>query len=70
MAEREFEVKPIGVEYVCDECQVGVLVQNGKMITEGIIKDDWGPRWPYKCPNCGHTTTLDTSYPFIKHVRV
>ncbi len=70
MAERDFEVNAIGVDYVCDACGTGVMQQNGKMITEGILANDWGPKWPYKCPKCGHTVTLDVSYPFIKHVRV
>ena len=70
MAERDFEVKAVGVDYVCDACGTGVMQQSGKMITEGVLADNWGPKWPYKCPKCGHTVTLDVSYPFIKHVRV
>lgn len=71
MAEREFEVRPIGVEYVCDVCNEGVMQPNGKMITEGDINSDgWGPKWPYKCPLCGNVANLDVSYPFVKHVRV
>ena len=70
MAERDFEVKAIGVDYVCDACGTGTMQQNGKMITEGILANDLGPKWPHKCTACGHTANLDASYPFIKHVRV
>ncbi len=32
MMEQRFEVKPIGVKYICDSCEEGEMIYTGEML--------------------------------------
>jgi len=61
--EQTFEVKPIGLKYLCDEC-------GQEMSCEGsmVIENDQ-PFFPHKC-NCGNVIKLTKKYPTIEYKRI
>jgi len=62
MPEREFEVEPVGIAYVCDSCG------QGEMASAEDVETDEGSQagWKHRCLNCGHEETLAESYPTIR----
>ena len=65
MPERKFEVRPVGVEYVCGRCGDGVMVA-GKL----TLGADDEPAWMHTCPSCGHSQPLPEKYPTVRFERV
>ena len=65
MSEREFEVRIVGIDYICDECNSGVMGNR-----DGIMLMSNPPQWTYVCNHCGHVQTLAAGYPRIEHKRV
>ena len=60
MAEREFPIEQVGIEYVCDTCQQGTMQVSGKLIlTEPM-------RWPHRCSQCGAEAELIEQYPTVR----
>lgn len=61
MPEREFSMVPVGVEYVCDNCQVGTMEPHGKVsyLTDPI-------QFPHKCASCGHVRAFAERYPNVR----
>lgn len=57
MPEKEFEVKTVGIDYVCDVCGVGTMSHTG------IVLSSNPPQYPHKCWNCGHEQTYYSRYP-------
>ena len=64
MPERPYEVRPFGVDYVCDDCG------RGAMEAVRLVLDSDAPQWEHKCGNCGHTALLPVQYPNIRWERV
>ena len=64
MAERTYEVRTVGVDYLCDKCGVGVMEQAGIMLPTDP------PRWRYKCGGCGEVADLWQKYPTVRFERV
>jgi hypothetical protein len=64
MSERRFEVKPVGVDYVCDVCNTGLMVQVGLMLPTDP------PQWKHKCSNCGDTKDFFAKYPDLRFERI
>ena len=63
MAERTFEVKTVGVEYVCERCS------DGLMLPTGIYLPTDPPRWRHKCDACGCEDDLLQKYPTVRWER-
>ncbi len=60
MAERNYEVKTVGVEYVCDKCGQGTMRPTGIMLTMSP------PKWGHKCNHCGELADLNQTYPTVR----
>lgn len=58
--EKEVEVEPFGVVYVCDECPVGELRPTGNNSYMPEIKIE------HQCSNCGDLQYFKENYPLIK----
>lgn len=59
MAEREREVKTYQVDYLCDECDSGLMQPLGSVLTSSP------PQYPHGCTNCGARKTFHHCYPRI-----
>lgn len=55
------EVKPILVQYHCDDCQ------EYEMVPTGIILTVNPPLYPHKCPGCGATRNFKEKYPKVEY---
>lgn len=64
MGERTYEARTVGVDYICDACNTGVMEQTGVM----LMTDP--PQWPHKCNNCGTATNLWQKYPTVRWERL
>ncbi|HZH60698.1 MAG TPA: hypothetical protein VEY70_14215 [Metabacillus sp.] len=56
-----FEVKPIGVKYVCDSCGEGEMVPNGKNDFKYEVKIG------HTCSKCGLEKDFAEKYPLIRY---
>lgn len=65
MSERTYEIRPVGVEYVCDRCLIGTMVaQPGPQLTS-FPTQVW-----HKCTECGYEQTFSgIIYPTIRYER-
>jgi uncharacterized protein (DUF983 family) len=64
MPEREFEVEPVGIAYVCDSCGQGEMVSAEAETTAAEEARQAGYR--HRCTSCGQEDTLAESYPTIR----
>ena len=64
MPEQAYEVRPYGVDYVCDDCG------RGAMEAVRLVLDSDSPLWEHKCGTCGRTALLPAQYPTIRWERV
>lgn len=62
MAEQTYELKPVGVRYVCDKCGEGEMQRNGIVLTA------YPPRYMHACSKCGHRQAFTEVYPSIRWV--
>ena len=60
MSEREFDVRPIGLDFVCDTCMMGVMKYGG------VMKMCDPPKFEHKCINCEFVRDLDKKYPTVE----
>ncbi|MEH7457717.1 hypothetical protein V7183_10890 [Bacillus sp. JJ1127] len=60
--EQHFEVKPIGVKYICDTCQKGEMLPTGN--NNFMVNT---PQFEHKCNNCGTKIKLTDKYPLIRY---
>lgn len=62
MPELKREVRPVEVNYLCDSCEQGMMIQSGEMDpTTGDI--------PHKCLICEHEQVFQwRPYPRIDHI--
>ena len=63
MAERNYDVRTVGVDYLCDKCGDGVMDQTGIMLPGDP------PRWRHKCNRCGEIADLWQNYPTVRFER-
>jgi len=64
MAEKEFQVKPVLLRYLCDRagCDGEVLYdQNAAVLTTQP------PKYVHKCEKCGHEYQLTKAYPAVDY---
>jgi len=66
MAERNFPIQVVGVEYICDECGIGTMEPR----PDAAIKWSENPvQYPHRCSHCGATARLTERYPTVRHLR-
>ena len=65
MSERTFEIKQIGVEYVCDSCGVGTMENKTGMT---LLSNP--AQYVHRCNKCGYEASFRTTYPGIRIERV
>lgn len=64
MSERIYEARTVIVDYICDDCNIGVMEQTGVMLPTDP------PKWPHKCNHCGKTDVFWQKYPAIRYERI
>jgi predicted RNA-binding Zn-ribbon protein involved in translation (DUF1610 family) len=64
MSERRFEVRPYGVDYICDKCGNGLMM--GIEVAGGIALLSSRPKFRHVCSSCGHEDFLSHRYPTIR----
>jgi|694.fasta_scaffold06610_19 DNA-directed RNA polymerase subunit RPC12/RpoP len=65
MAERNFPIQVVGVEYICDKCGIGTMKSHGKVACPADPVE-----YPHSCTHCGATAELTERYPTVRHLRV
>lgn len=63
--EKTFEVKPIGVRYICDVCNKGEMSQTGQ-----LKMYEHHATFVHKCNNCKHELELNEKYPLIRYEQI
>ena len=63
--EQAFNIKPVGVKYICELCN------DGEMIVDpyGDTLMSNPPLIPHKCNKCSGTMHLPKQYPYIEWIR-
>jgi len=54
-------LRPMMVDYQCDECGKGYYRFGGKVLAS------YPPKFPHVCNNCGDKKTFKVTFPYIKH---
>jgi len=67
MAEQKFELKVVGVDYVCDRCNKGHMLPNSNSM---LMSDP--PKFQHACnnPDCKNVQWFTERYPTVRHERV
>jgi predicted RNA-binding Zn-ribbon protein involved in translation (DUF1610 family) len=65
MSERTYQVRTVGVEYVCDQCGAGTMQLRGNTM---LMSNP--PQYPHQCDKCGHRQDLLAKYPTYRVERV
>lgn len=60
--EISFSVKPVGIKYVCDSCEIGEMKQTGEMKMHSTHAT-----FIHKCDNCLNEIELKEKYPLIRY---
>lgn len=60
--EQSYNVRPVIVEYVCDECH------HGKMLPTGSALLCYPVRYPHQCNECGAVKNFEDQYPTLRYV--
>lgn len=55
MPERQFDAKPVLVDYLCDECAAGTMRFAGEMPSP--------KQFLHRCSNCSHEVCFPSTYP-------
>ena len=64
MGERTFEMKPHGIEYMCDACiDIAVVYKTMDLLSNPAVSI-------HICPNCSRTYNLAKSYPTVGWTRL
>lgn len=68
--EEMFDVKPVGIKYVCEHCNEGEMIAvHGEMMIVPAEKS--GPFMiKHRCNKCGGTLMLPKTYPYIQWIPV
>lgn len=60
-----FDVKPIGINYICDSCQKGEMNQTGE-----VKMYEHHATFVHKCSNCSEKKELKEKYPLIRYQQI
>ena len=63
MSEKIYDTKVFEVDYACDNCNSGLMINSGTMLPS------YPPQYPHKCKHCGLTKNLLQKYPTIRYER-
>lgn len=61
LLEQEYSIKPIGVKYICDNCNVGEMLPTGN--NNWIVNP---PTFEHSCSICKEKEYLKEKYPLIR----
>jgi len=50
MPEQTFPIDVVCIDYICDICKEGKMIQQGSM----NLTDSSNPKYPHTCDKCGH----------------
>lgn len=64
MSTRLFNVRPYGIEYVCDQCAKGVMESQDGVANIMLSCDP--PKFRHVCTVCGYEAYLTDRYPAIR----
>lgn len=64
--ERKFDVKPVGIKYICEICNKGEMKVNISSSEPMLMTNP--PLIPHKCTECGGVMHLPKQYPYIEWV--
>lgn len=64
MSERTYEVRNVGVDYICDNCNTGEMEQTGVMLMTDPAQ------WTHRCNHCGQTKNFFQKYPSIRWEKI
>lgn len=62
--EETFNLKPVGVRYICEFCNEGEMKVDPSGDAATIMTNP--PLIPHKCTKCGKTMHLRKQYPYIE----
>lgn len=62
--EQAFNIKPVGVKYICEICNDGEMIVDH--LGETLMTNP--PLIPHKCNKCNSTMHLPKQYPYIEWV--
>ena len=63
--EKSYEVKPVGIKYVCDRCNEGEMQVSGSIM---LMTNP--PKFPHKCNICSFEKNFTVKYPYIAYKTV
>ena len=63
MSEKIYDAKVFEVDYTCDNCNSGLMINSGTMLPS------YPPQYPHKCKYCGSTKNLLQKYPTVRYER-
>lgn len=66
MAEKTFDVIPVGIDYECDQCQKGLMVFT-KFIADSVTGGD--TPFQHTCNSCGNVQKFAEKYPTVRFNR-
>ena len=64
---KKTEVKTFKVEYICDKCKKGIMVEICKHDRDPTIKITSNPAYFHKCFECNYQKCLNKHYPYIEY---
>lgn len=59
MAEKQFEIITVGIDYECDKCSKGIMIVDGSSFM--LCSDP--PQWTHQCTCCGNRQNFTKKYP-------
>jgi DNA-directed RNA polymerase subunit RPC12/RpoP len=62
MPRTQIPIRPIQVDYECDECSKGVMRQKGNTM---FMSDP--PKIPHACTECGNEVIFTERYPMVRY---
>lgn len=62
--EAVFNIRPIGIKYICEHCGEGEMVRN----PNGLLRMSNPPLIPHHCTKCDGELLLPKTYPYIEWI--
>lgn len=62
--EKTFQIKPLGVKYICEHCHEGEMIS----VNDNIMLTSNPPLFAHKCNKCGGELQLPRRYPYIEWI--
>ena len=68
--EERFDIKPVGVRYICEFCHEGEMIMTDDNNDVRLAVMTYPPQIKHRCDKCGKEKLLTKSYPYIEWVSV